>query len=85
MRMAAFPGLVRTEYLSTAHGPQITLPAESTQPVYLAVPFDRITPSGVAGDARVAGTEKGEKMLAGCARAPADVIVQDPWAALQAR
>lgn len=33
----------------------------------------------------VAGTEKGEKMLAGCARALADVIVQDPWAALQAR
>lgn len=82
MMMAAFPGLVRTEYLGSAYGPRITLPAESTQPVYMAVPFDRITTSGVAGDARVAGPEKGERMLAGCAQALADVIVQDPWAAL---
>ena len=68
MMMAAHPGLVRAEHLAEAHGPRITLPAESTEPVYMAVPFDRITESGVAGDGRVATREKGETMLAGCAR-----------------
>lgn len=46
----------------------------------MAVPFDRITESGVAGDARVASPEKGERMLAGCAAALADIILRDPWA-----
>ncbi|MFE4451197.1 creatininase family protein [Streptomyces sp. NPDC056796] len=81
MMMAALPGLVRTEHLPEAHGPRITLPAESTEPVYMAVPFERITPSGVAGDARVASAEKGETLLSGCADALADIIVRDPWAA----
>jgi creatinine amidohydrolase len=80
MMMATRPGLIRTEHLAEAHGPRITLPAESTDPVYLAVPFERITTSGVAGDARVASAEKGETMLAGCASALADIIVRDPWA-----
>jgi creatinine amidohydrolase len=80
MMMAAHPGLVRAEHLAEAHGPRITLPAESTEPVYMAVPFDRITESGVAGDGRAATREKGETMLAGCARALADIIVRDPWA-----
>ncbi|MFF4355082.1 creatininase family protein [Streptomyces sp. NPDC001530] len=38
MMMAAFPELIRTEHLDEAHGPHITLPAESTEPVYMAVP-----------------------------------------------
>lgn len=80
MMMAAYPELIRGEHLSEAHGPQITLPAESTEPVYMAVSFDRITKSGVAGDARVATPQKGETMLAGCARALADIIQRDPWA-----
>lgn len=80
MMMAAFPELIRTEHLGEAHGPRITLPAESTDPVYMAVAFDRITESGVAGDARVASPEKGERMLAGCAAALADIILRDPWA-----
>ncbi|MFJ6073962.1 creatininase family protein [Streptomyces sp. NPDC093065] len=79
LMMAAFPELVRTENLGSARGPEITLPAESTAPVYLAVPFDRITESGVAGDARAASAEKGERLLAGCARALADIVLGDPW------
>ncbi|MFD6534591.1 creatininase family protein [Streptomyces sp. NPDC060184] len=80
MMMAAFPELIRTEHLAEAHGPRITLPAESTEPVYMAQSFDRITESGVAGDARVASPVKGEALLSGCARALADIIVRDPWA-----
>jgi creatinine amidohydrolase len=80
MMMAAHPELIRSEHLAEAHGPRITLPAESTEPVYMAVPFERITESGVAGDARVASAEQGERMLSGCASAPADSIVRDPWA-----
>ncbi|WP_269137970.1 creatininase family protein [Streptomyces antimycoticus] len=80
MMMAAYPELIRTEHLDEAHGPRITLPAESTEPVYTAVSFDRITESGVAGDARAASPEKGERMLSGCASALADIIVRDPWA-----
>ncbi|MEW2489904.1 creatininase family protein [Streptomyces sp. NPDC048411] len=80
MMMAAHPELIRDEHLAEAHGPCITLPADSTDPVYMAVSFDRITESGVAGDARVASPEKGERMLSGCATALADIIVRDPWA-----
>lgn len=79
MMMAALPGLVRSEHLAEAHGPRITLPAESTEPVYMAVPFDRITESGVAGDGRAASAEKGERMLSGCASVLAEIIVRDPW------
>ncbi|MER7539039.1 creatininase family protein [Streptomyces sp. NPDC097704] len=80
MMMALSPELIRTEHLDEAHGPRITLPAESTDPVYMAVAFDRITGSGVAGDARVASPAKGERLLAGCARALADALVPGPWA-----
>ncbi|MFI6061782.1 creatininase family protein [Streptomyces sp. NPDC051286] len=79
MMMAAHPELIRDEHLAEAHGPRITLPAESTDPVYMAVSFDRITESGVAGDARVATPEKGERMLSGCATALADILVRGPW------
>ncbi|MER7930713.1 creatininase family protein [Streptomyces sp. NPDC096057] len=85
MMMAAHPELIRTEHLSHAHGPRITLPAESTEPVYMAVPFDRITSTGVAGDARTASPEKGERMLSGCAAALAETIVKDPWSQLEQR
>ncbi|MGW1627508.1 creatininase family protein [Streptomyces sp. NPDC002172] len=83
MMMAAHPGLIRGEHLGKAHGPRITLPAESTEPVYMAVPFDRTTPTGVAGDARAASPEKGERMPSGCASALAEIILEDPWARLR--
>ncbi|MFE9611716.1 creatininase family protein [Streptomyces sp. NPDC006012] len=79
MMLAARPELVRTEHLGEAHGPEITLPAESTEPVYLTVPFERITASGVAGHGDAATAAKGEKMLSGLAQALADAIGRDPW------
>ncbi|MFJ7497305.1 creatininase family protein [Streptomyces sp. NPDC097727] len=79
MMLAAHPDLVRTELLPEAHGPEITLPAESPDPVYLAVPFDRITTSGVAGYGNAATAEKGERMLTGLAQALAGTLAQNPW------
>lgn len=79
LMLAARPELVRTEHLSEAGGPEIMLPAESTDPVYLAVPFDRITASGAAGHPEAATAEKGERMLSGLAEALADVLAGDPW------
>jgi creatinine amidohydrolase len=72
MMLAAYPDLVRTDELAKAHGPRISLPAGSGDPVYRAVPFEEITTVGVAGDARSATAAKGEKLLDGCARALAD-------------
>ncbi|MGW5464152.1 hypothetical protein [Streptomyces sp. NPDC003996] len=43
--MAAFPELIRAEHLAEAHVPRNTLPAKSTEPVYVAVSFERITTS----------------------------------------
>ncbi|MFJ5034247.1 creatininase family protein [Streptomyces sp. NPDC088560] len=36
MTMAAFPEPIRAEHLAESHGPRIILPAESTEPVYVA-------------------------------------------------
>jgi creatinine amidohydrolase len=80
MMLAARPELVRTEHLPEAHGPEITLPAESTEPVYIPVPFERVTASGVAGHGDAATAEKGERMLCGLARALAEALAEDPWA-----
>jgi creatinine amidohydrolase len=79
MMMAAWPDLVRSDELEHAVGPAITLPAESTDPVYFAVPFQAITESGVAGDARTATPAKGEKLLHGCAEVLADLVARDLW------
>ncbi|SMD25682.1 creatininase family protein [Kibdelosporangium aridum] len=75
MVMAALPHLVRTQELDKAVGPAITLPAESTDPVYFAVSFRVITESGVAGNGDKATAEKGERILDGCAQALADLLV----------
>jgi len=72
MMLAAYPDLVRSEELAKAVGPRISLPAGSAEPVYFPVSFQEITTVGVAGDARGATAAKGEKLLAGCARALAD-------------
>ncbi|MEU0512168.1 hypothetical protein [Amycolatopsis sp. NPDC006125] len=44
-----------------------------------AVPFDEITTSGVAGDARSASADKGTKLLDGCAQALADLLDEGLW------
>lgn len=81
MALAAFPDLVRARELPGAVGPAIPLQSEDTAPIHLSVPFDRVAPSGTAGDARTASAEKGELMLDGCGRALAELLVADPWRA----
>jgi creatinine amidohydrolase len=78
--MAAHPEPIRNRHLTAAHGPRITLLAERTDAVYMAVHFDRITESGGAGDAQVGSAEKGDRMLSGCTSALADIVVRDTWA-----
>jgi len=47
--------------------------------------FAELTPSGVAGDARRASADKGEKLLTACASAlAARLRAGEPWAAPQA-
>ncbi|MEV0701967.1 creatininase family protein [Saccharopolyspora sp. NPDC050389] len=79
MMLAAHRELVRTEELQHAVGPRIDLPAESQNPVFFAVPFDEITGSGVAGDARTASAAKGQKLLDACAQALADQLAAGLW------
>ncbi|MBP2472053.1 creatinine amidohydrolase [Crossiella equi] len=79
LMLAAFPELVRGDKLTRAHGPAITMPAESKAPVYLPVSFRTFTPGGVAGDARAATAAKGKRLLAACARELADAVLANPW------
>lgn len=77
MALAAFPDLVRTEKVEKAYGPALPAFATEPVPVYRSVPFGMITTSGVAGDAREADAEKGERILEGCARALAALIAAE--------
>ncbi|WP_303657111.1 creatininase family protein [Streptantibioticus ferralitis] len=79
MALAAFPDLVRTEQAARVVGLDISLQSEDPSPVYRSVTFDTITPSGTAGDARGASATKGERMLDGCARALAGLLVAGIW------
>ncbi|GGP63155.1 creatininase family protein [Saccharothrix coeruleofusca] len=74
MALAAFPGLVRAEKVPAAVGPTISLQSEDSAPVHRSIPFERIAPTGTAGDARTASAAKGERLLDGCARALADLL-----------
>jgi len=74
MAMAAFPHLVREELLDRAAGPATELQSEDTRPVQRFVPFEDVTGSGTAGDARAASAAKGERMLRGCAEALAEQL-----------
>jgi creatinine amidohydrolase len=74
MALAAFPELVRTDRIEGAFGPDLPAAQAGTASVYRSVPFGMITTSGVAGDARGADADKGERILDGCARALAALI-----------
>lgn len=79
MMLAARPDLVVTDRLDDAHGPECGLQSDDV-PVYLWRSFDEITASGVAGDARLATPDKGEKLLAACARRLAALLADpDTW------
>jgi creatinine amidohydrolase len=75
MMMALEPHSVRMERLSEAHGMPEAQAGTLMRPVVARYrPFAEMTPSGVIGDARVATREKGEKLVAACAKALADWI-----------
>jgi creatinine amidohydrolase len=85
MMMAVHPGLVNAERLNEAHGPSFNILGSLVPSLKRFHPFAELTPSGVAGDARKASAEKGEKLLAVCASALAERLrAGEPWAAPQA-
>lgn len=73
MMLAAHPELVVAHRIPDAHGPDCGLQSDDV-PVYLWRSFEETTASGVAGDARPATAEKGEKLLAACVRRLADLL-----------
>jgi creatinine amidohydrolase len=82
MMMAAHPGLVNAERLNEAHGPSFNILGSLVPSLRRFHSFAELTPSGVAGDARKASAEKGEKLLAVCASAlAARLRAGEPWAA----
>ena len=81
MMMAAHPGLVNAERLNEAHGPSFNILGSLVPSLKRFHSFAELTPSGVAGDARKASAEKGEKLLAVCASAlAARLRAGEPWA-----
>lgn len=73
MMLAAYPELVAVQRIPDAHGPECGMQSDNV-PVYIWRSFEEITESGVAGDARLATTEKGAKLLAVCAQRLADLL-----------
>ena len=69
MMMAAVPELVNRSRLSDAHGPAFDVASSLLPTLKRSVPFDRLTSTGVLGDARRASASKGEALLAACAAA----------------
>ncbi|MEH3131651.1 MAG: creatininase family protein [Mycolicibacterium neoaurum] len=76
MMLAAHRDLVVTERLVDAHGPDCALLSDPV-PVSLWRSFEEITATGVAGDARSATAEKGERMLAACSRRLAEELADE--------
>jgi creatinine amidohydrolase len=69
MMMAMAPDTVKTERIADAYGPIFDDPRAVLAPAWQSFrPFKDISPSGVIGDARTASREKGEKIVAACAR-----------------
>lgn len=80
MMMAAAPELVDVSSLSDAHGPAFDVAASLMPTLKRSVAFDRLTASGVLGDARRASVVKGEAMHVACASALATRLqAGEPW------
>ena len=80
MVMATAPGLVQTARLPDAHGPAFAILPSLLPTLKRFTTFDRLTPSGVAGDARRATAAKGEALLDACARNLARRLgAGEPW------
>lgn len=84
MMMAAHPDLVDPGRLGEAHGPGFDIMGSLVPSLKRFHSFAELTPSGVAGDARKASAEKGEKLLAACASAlAARLRAGEPWAKVE--
>ena len=80
MMMAVQPGLVQASRLPDAHGPGFKMVLSLVPTLKRFTSFDRLTPSGVAGDARRATAAKGESLLDACARNLARRLTDgEPW------
>jgi creatinine amidohydrolase len=80
MMMATAPELVDASRLPDAHGPAFDVAASLRPTLKRWVAFDRLTASGVLGDARRASAAKGEALLAARATALARRLQDsEPW------
>ena len=80
MMMAVAPELVDTSRLPEAHGPAFDIAVSLMPTLKRFVPFDEVTTSGVAGNARRATAAKGEALLERCAHALANLLqAGEPW------
>ncbi len=80
MMMVVAPELVNASQLPDAHGPAFDIAASLMPTLKRFVPFDGVTASGVAGDARRATPAKGEALLNACAAAlAARLRAGEPW------
>jgi len=80
MMMTVEPGLVELSRLAEAHGPSFDIAASLMPTLKRFVPFDQVTTSGVAGDARRATAVKGEALVQACAAAlAAHLRAGEPW------
>ncbi len=85
MMMAVAPELVDAARLAEAHGPAFDIAASLMPTLKRSLPFDQVTASGVAGDARRATAAKGETLLEACAAAlAARLRAGEPWGGLAA-
>jgi creatinine amidohydrolase len=81
MMMAVFPELVDEARLSEALGPMFDVNAAMIPDLKRFIPFNDVTRSGVAGDARTSSRTKGEAIIAVCAEALASKLkLGEPWA-----
>lgn len=84
MMMVVAPDLVVTERIAEAYGPPFDMAASLKHSLKRVMPFDQLTRSGVAGDARRASAAKGEALLGGYAAALATRLRNgEPWASDQ--
>jgi len=80
MMMVVAPELVNASQLPDAHGPAFDIAASLMPTLKRFVPFESVTASGVAGDARRATPAKGEALLNACAAAlAARLRAGEPW------
>ncbi|WP_315837619.1 creatininase family protein [Bradyrhizobium prioriisuperbiae] len=80
MMMVVAPELIDMARCSEAQGPSFDVAASLLPTLRRFIPFDEVTSSGVAGDARRSSSLKGEALLGACASALAESLKGgEPW------